>query len=111
MSAILSGRLFWGKKLLGRTANTLDNCEFAPIYFSSGYFRGSSVNWGTPDKELYPVIKSLIRFHFLTEHHPGGVKLFTDHLNLIYKVKSDRSLGQLCFLLTLVVIVGAGFSH
>jgi len=57
--------------------------ERRPLYFLSGRFKGSESQWSVPDKELFPILKTLRRFRHLTCLYLRGVKVHTDHRNLI----------------------------
>ena len=44
--------------------------QMRPMYFISGAFKGSQYHWSMPDKEMFPILKILLRFRFLTMSHP-----------------------------------------
>ena len=71
----------------GDNGQHLDKLRVVPMYFYSGKFTGSMFHWNVPDKEIYPVMKTLIRFKYLTEVYPAKLKLLTDSLNLVYLFK------------------------
>ena len=53
-----------------------------PLSFYSGSFKGALFNWSTFEKEAFAVIEAMERLDYLTL--TGRVRVFTDHLNLIY---------------------------
>ena len=73
-------------------ASALDSLYFKPMYFLSGKFSGSSFYWTVSDKELYPILRSLLRFRFLTEGTSRRIKIFTDHSNIVHLFRPGKSL-------------------
>ena len=41
--------------------------QMRPMYFISGAFKGSQYHWSMPDKEMFPILKILLRFRFLDD--------------------------------------------
>ncbi len=54
-----------------------------PMYMLSGSFRGSQLNWSTIEKEAFAIIESIERLGQVLIR-PGGFRIFTDHMNLVY---------------------------
>eukprot|EP00924_Labyrinthula_sp_SR-Ha-C_P003448 augustus_masked-scaffold_15-processed-gene-9.50-mRNA-1 protein AED:1.00 eAED:1.00 QI:0/0/0/0/1/1/7/0/1677 len=82
-----------GLEEAGQDENDLTEMQFYPFYFLSGAYRGSSHNWGTPHKELFPIVRTIQKFRFLLDSHSLPIKLFTDHMNIAHLIKPDRSLN------------------
>eukprot|EP00924_Labyrinthula_sp_SR-Ha-C_P013860 snap_masked-scaffold_5-processed-gene-15.36-mRNA-1 protein AED:1.00 eAED:1.00 QI:0/0/0/0/1/1/2/0/1386 len=82
-----------GLEEVNQDESDLTKVKFHPFYFLSGAYRGSSHNWGTPDKELFPVVRTIQKFRFLLDSHPLPIKLFTDHMNIVHLIKPERSLN------------------
>ena len=57
---------------------------FLPLGFLSGKFTKAKAQWAIPDKELYPIVRTLVRFNFITAFHGTRIEVHTDHKNLIY---------------------------
>eukprot|EP00924_Labyrinthula_sp_SR-Ha-C_P015341 snap_masked-scaffold_87-processed-gene-0.29-mRNA-1 protein AED:0.37 eAED:0.37 QI:0/-1/0/1/-1/1/1/0/2646 len=55
-----------------------------PVYFLSGTFKGPELAWSVSEKEMVPIIKSLLRFEYMTCGTKIPIRILTDHRNLIY---------------------------
>ena len=95
-----ASNLYWGLMLTlcleGDPANTEDKTPVAeqqhvPIFFLSGKFTASQVNWHISQKELYPIIYAFKRLPYFIYGHPGRLVIFTDHKNLVYILHPDWS--------------------
>ena len=53
-----------------------------PIFFLSGKFQASQLNWHISQKELYPIIYVFKRLPYLVFGHTTRITVFTDHKNL-----------------------------
>ena len=69
-----------------------EKLSMRPMYFVSGAFKGSQYHWSMPDKEMYPILKILLRFRFITMSHPKNIKVFCDHKNMEYLLNPPRTL-------------------
>ena len=69
-----------------------EKLSMRPMYFVSGAFKGSQYHWSMPDKEMYPILKILLRFRFITMSHPRNIKVFCDHKNMEYLLNPPRTL-------------------
>ena len=68
-----------------------DSGERFPMFFNSGQFTKSEIHWSVSSKELYPIIRSLMRWDFITLSHPDYIHLYTDHRNLIFLLSPPSS--------------------
>ena len=87
--------LFWsgiiGLEDDGKDKEKLDEVVFSPMSFVSGKFSGPSLNWSVSDKELYPLLAMTKKFNYMLEGHPSKVKVFCDHLNIVYLLHPPSS--------------------
>ena len=61
------------------------------MFFLSGEFKNSAAQWSVPDKELYAVLKTVLRMEHLILGLKGRVNVFTDHKNLVYLFHPPKS--------------------
>jgi RNase H-like domain found in reverse transcriptase/Integrase zinc binding domain len=54
-----------------------------PLAFSSGAFKGAELRWGTPEKEGYALVQTVLTFDYLLLRNES-FRIFTDHRNLVY---------------------------
>ena len=59
-----------------------------PLGFLSGTFRGSQQRWATVDKKEFAIVST---FHGVEYLLWGGVRIYTDHLNLAYILNPRRA--------------------
>jgi|GEM_PF-2679083 len=62
-----------------------------PLFFLSGEFKNSAAQWSVPDKELYAVLRTILRMEHLILGLKGRVNIFTDHKNLVYLFHPPKS--------------------
>ena len=62
-----------------------------PIFFLSGKFSSTQLNWHISQKELYPIIFSFKRLPYLMFGHTRRITVFTDHKNLAYIINPEWS--------------------
>ena len=95
-----ASKFYWaavlGQEKEGNDAQSFKELNFRPLFFASGKFKGSAALWATGDKEMYPIIHTLKRFAFITADHRRPIKLFTDHLNLLYVIRPPKSVKLVC---------------
>jgi hypothetical protein len=81
-------------------AKAPDAQRHQPLAFSSGLFRGSSLNWSILDKEAFPIVYAASNLRHLLMA-PAGLHIYCDHRNLIYLFTSTPGSphptdGRLC---------------
>ena len=77
-----ASKKYWGSVIVQRQR---------PLMFLSGKFAKASYGWSINDKELFPIIFTLRRFHYLIKN-TREVIVRTDHRNLTYLTdESSRS--------------------
>ena len=65
--------------------------QHRPIFFLSGKFASTQVNWHISQKELYPIIFSFKRLPYMMFGHPRRTTVFTDHKNLEHILNPEWS--------------------
>jgi RNase H-like domain found in reverse transcriptase/Integrase zinc binding domain len=57
--------------------------QHQPLAFSSGAFKGAELRRGTPEKEGYALVQTVLTFDYLMLRNES-FRIFTDHRNLVY---------------------------
>ena len=65
--------------------------QHRPIFFLSGKFASTQLNWHISQKELYPIIFSFKRLPYMMFGHPRRITVFTDHKNLEHILNPEWS--------------------
>eukprot|EP00924_Labyrinthula_sp_SR-Ha-C_P003638 snap_masked-scaffold_3-processed-gene-1.14-mRNA-1 protein AED:1.00 eAED:1.00 QI:0/0/0/0/1/1/2/0/1179 len=60
-----------------------------PVLLLNGSFAVGQIKWHISQKEIFPISKLLKRVDYLILGHPNPVRVYTDHRNLIYLIKSN----------------------
>ena len=92
--------LYWGLMLSQCTncdpsnkddSTPVPDQQHRPIFFLSGKFASTQLNWHISQKELYPIIFSFKRLPYMMFGHPRRITVFTDHKNLEHILNPEWS--------------------
>eukprot|EP00924_Labyrinthula_sp_SR-Ha-C_P000777 augustus_masked-scaffold_7-processed-gene-3.8-mRNA-1 protein AED:1.00 eAED:1.00 QI:0/0/0/0/1/1/2/0/854 len=91
--------LFWAACVVGSPQEE-DVFTFDPMFFISGTFTVTGLNWSVTSKELFPILKALTRYQYIFYAHPTNIHVFTDHRNILGlmdpgKLVKSAELGRL----------------
>ena len=62
-----------------------------PMMFLSGKFQANQLKWHVTSKELFPIVYAFTRLHYLLVGHPRKVHVFTDHANLEFILRPEKT--------------------
>eukprot|EP00924_Labyrinthula_sp_SR-Ha-C_P002557 snap_masked-scaffold_83-processed-gene-0.35-mRNA-1 protein AED:0.49 eAED:0.49 QI:0/0/0/0.5/1/1/2/0/2407 len=77
-----ASHLFWSACIVASPQSD-DVFTFEPMFFISGTFTGPGLNWSVTSKELFPILKALLRYQYIFYSHPTPIHIFTDHRNIL----------------------------
>lgn len=68
--------------------------QHKPLFFLSGKFNKTEVNWHISQKELFPIMAMYNRFDFLLGSHDKPVVLYCDHYNLKSILRPSKEISK-----------------
>lgn len=62
-----------------------------PLAFCKGSFSSTQLQYSITEKELYPIIKTLLKFQCITTTHQTSIIVRPDNRNLMYDLNSPKT--------------------